>query len=133
LVTLVLINGLEGFAFHFLNRSNPVLDTLPRHIQFLDAYFQTVVTRSARFDVISISSLRIGIQALYLAMMFVSAYPIVLTMRSSNVYEERSLGIYAHELPLEKPETGSHPSSRDEGTGLLQISAPKTKVYYLQQ
>src|SRR3954467_7055087 len=28
-------------------------------------------------------------------MMYISVYPVVITMRHSNVYEERSLGIYA--------------------------------------
>lgn len=30
-------------------------------------------------------------------MMYISVYPVVITMRNSNVYEERSLGIYADE------------------------------------
>ncbi|TVY89420.1 Potassium transport protein, partial [Lachnellula willkommii] len=128
---LILINGLEGIAFHFLNKNNPALDTLPRHIQFLDAYFQTIVTRTAGFDVIPISSLRIGMQALYLAMMFVSAYPIVFAMRSSNVYEERSLGIYANELPPEKYEMFSSPDYGAEDTVIPH--APRTRAYYLQQ
>ncbi|TVY29434.1 Potassium transport protein, partial [Lachnellula hyalina] len=130
-VILVLINGLEGIAFHFLNKKNPTLDTLPPHIQFLDAYFQTVVTRTAGFDVIPISFLRIGMQALYLAMMFVSAYPVVFAMRSSNVYEERSLGIYANELLPEKSEMFSSPNYGDEDTFLPH--APRTRAYYLQQ
>jgi Trk-type K+ transport system membrane component len=32
---------------------------------------------------------------LYVVMMYISVYPVVITMRNSNVYEERSLGIYA--------------------------------------
>ena len=31
-------------------------------------------------------------------MMYISVYPVVITMRHSNVYEERSLGIYADDL-----------------------------------
>jgi Trk-type K+ transport system membrane component len=38
---------------------------------------------------------RIGLQVLYVIMMYISVYPVVITMRHSNVYEERSLGIYA--------------------------------------
>lgn len=44
-----------------------------------------------------ISSLYIGLQVLYVIMMYISVYPVVITMRSSNVYEERSLGIYAED------------------------------------
>jgi Trk-type K+ transport system membrane component len=35
------------------------------------------------------------LQVLYVVMMYISVYPVVITMRNSNVYEERSLGIYA--------------------------------------
>ncbi len=31
-------------------------------------------------------------------MMYISAFPLTLTMRSTNVYEERSLGIYAEDI-----------------------------------
>lgn len=39
--------------------------------------------------------------------MYISVYPVVITMRHSNVYEERSLGIYAGDPhPLMDPEHG---------------------------
>ena len=36
-------------------------------------------------------------------MMYISVYPVVITMRNSNVYEERSLGIYSNDTPSEEP------------------------------
>lgn len=36
-------------------------------------------------------------------MMYISVYPVVITMRNSNVYEERSLGIYSDDEAPEKP------------------------------
>ncbi len=49
----------------------------------------------------------IGLQVLYVVMMYISVYPVVITMRHSNVYEERSLGIYAEDrIPETDPETG---------------------------
>lgn len=44
---------------------------------------------------VAIPGLRIGLLILYVLMMYISVYPVVITMRNSNVYEERSLGIYA--------------------------------------
>lgn len=41
-----------------------------------------------------ISQVYIGLQVLYVIMMYISVYPVVITMRHSNIYEERSLGIY---------------------------------------
>ncbi len=40
-------------------------------------------------------------------MMYISAYPVLITMRNSNVYEERSLGIYADDLQAEQEKEGS--------------------------
>lgn len=45
----------------------------------------------------TISQIAIGVQFLYVIMMYISVYPVVITMRHSNVYEERSLGIYNSE------------------------------------
>jgi Trk-type K+ transport system membrane component len=109
---LVLINGSEWIALEVLDKDNPVLEVLPSSIRWLDGFFQTTMTRTSGFAVFSISSLRIGIQALYLAMMFISAYPTIMAMRSSNVYEERSLGIHAHEFDERR-------RNADENNGLL--------------
>jgi Trk-type K+ transport system membrane component len=54
--------------------------------------------RSGGFTVVSISSLRIGTQVLYTIMMYISAFPVAMTIRTTNVYEERSLGIYAEDV-----------------------------------
>jgi Trk-type K+ transport system membrane component len=50
--------------------------------------------RAAGFTVFPVPLLYIGVQLLYVIMMYISVYPVVITMRNSNVYEERSLGIY---------------------------------------
>jgi Trk-type K+ transport system membrane component len=61
-------------------------------------------------------------------MMYISVYPVVITMRHSNVYEERSLGIYAEdEIPTSTPDPelgtslstqGHHPHRRASSIGL---------------
>lgn len=56
--------------------------------------------------------LYIGLQVLYLIMMYISVYPVVITMRNSNVYEERSLGIYDDGDPaLKEQEQQANPFS----------------------
>lgn len=68
--------------------------------------------RSGGFYVVPISSVYIGLQILYVIMMYISVYPVVITMRHSNVYEERSLGIYADDPdPVMDPEHGKASSS----------------------
>ena len=42
----------------------------------------------------NIAALHPGIQVSYLIMMYISAFPIAISVRRTNVYEEKSLGIY---------------------------------------
>lgn len=70
--------------------------------------------RAAGFVVIGIPSLYIGIQVLYLVMMYIAVYPVVITMRSSNVYEERSLGIYEDDPSVKEAEQGQGIVGKDE-------------------
>ena len=63
----------------------------------LDGLFQAFAVRSGGFYVVSISGLRSGLLVLYVLMMYVSALPVTLSIRNTNVYEERSLGIFAED------------------------------------
>ncbi|KAI9844241.1 MAG: hypothetical protein M1838_002277 [Thelocarpon superellum] len=107
LLAVVTLNGIDWVAFEILNIGNEALTSIPRGARVLDGLFQALAVRSGGFYVVPISSLRIGLQVLYVWMMYISVYPVVITMRSSNVYEERSLGLYADDLPHDPqgPET----------------------------
>jgi Trk-type K+ transport system membrane component len=68
-------------------------------------------------------------------MMYISAYPVVITMRNSNVYEERSLGIYADD-PGEKdkendPELSTIGRLKRTMTGFKPAS--QTRSYFVRQ
>lgn len=92
------LNGTDWAAFEILNIGNKTLNSsLPTNIRVIDGLFQAIAVRSGGFYVVSIPTLRISLQVLYVVMMYISVYPVVITMRNSNVYEERSLGIYADE------------------------------------
>ena len=95
LMTLIVLNGLDWISFELLNLNNDAVTSIPRGSRILDGLFQAVAVRSGGFYIVPISSLRIGVQVLYIIMMYISVYPVVITMRNSNVYEERSLGIYS--------------------------------------
>lgn len=56
---------------------------------------------TAGFAVVSVSSVYFGLQILWLVKLYASAYPTSITVRGSNVYEERSLGIYAGDDPAD--------------------------------
>ncbi len=105
LFMVIILNGIDWAAFELLNIGNPATDSIPTRFRVLDGLFQAFAVRSGGFYVVNISTLRIGLQVLYIIMMYISVYPVVITMRHSNVYEERSLGIYADDsdAPSEEP------------------------------
>ncbi|EFQ30904.1 cation transporter [Colletotrichum graminicola] len=118
---VVLTNGIDWMAFEVLNIGNPVIEAIPVGARVLDGLFQAIAVRSGGFYVIPIASAYPGLQVLYVIMMYISVYPVVITMRHSNVYEERSLGIYADD---DDDDDAPSRSSTDEkkhggGNGLL--------------
>lgn len=68
--------------------------TFPAGIRVLNGWFQAASTRTAGFAVVSISDLHPAVQVSYLIMMYISVFPIAISIRRTNVYEERSLGVY---------------------------------------
>ena len=55
--------------------------------------FQALGTRVAGFYVILLSNVAPAMQILYVAAMYISGLPIIISLRQTNVYEERSLGV----------------------------------------
>ncbi|KAH0564947.1 hypothetical protein GP486_001667 [Trichoglossum hirsutum] len=132
LLSVLVLNGIDWIAFEVLNIGNPALKQIPPGPRAIDGLFQAFAVRSGGFYIVNISSLRIGLQVLYVVMMYISVYPVVITMRHSNVYEERSLGIYSDDT---LDDTG-------EGQGLLSVlgglrkslpaSSPSQKRYFMR-
>lgn len=74
-------------------KKDPVQD-LPAGLRFVDGLFQAASTRTAGFSVVNLAALHAAVQVSYLIMMYVSVFPIAISVRRTNVYEEKSLGIY---------------------------------------
>ena len=63
-------------------------------LQFLDGLYQASSTRTAGFSVVNLAELHPAIQVSFMVMMYISIFPIAISIRASNVYEEKSLGLY---------------------------------------
>jgi potassium uptake Trk family protein len=75
--------------------NDPVVTSIPGGIRFVDGLFQAACTRTAGFSAVNLALLHPAIQVSYLIMMYISVFPIAISMRRTNVYEEKSLGIYS--------------------------------------
>jgi len=92
---LLLLNGIDLVFFIILDLNDSVVTDLPPGYRVLDGWFQAVSTRTAGFACVNLAALHPAIQVSYLIMMYISVFPIAISVRRTNVYEEKSLGIYA--------------------------------------
>ncbi|KAF2176036.1 potassium transport protein TRK1/TRK2 [Zopfia rhizophila CBS 207.26] len=94
---LVVLNGLDLMFFVILDLKDPTVTNLPPGIRVLDGLFQACSTRTAGFSVVNLADLHPAIQVSFLIMMYISIFPIAISVRHTNVYEEKSLGVYRRE------------------------------------
>lgn len=82
---------------------------IPVGTRIAAAFVQSAAVRAAGFAIVPLASLAPAVKVLYVVMMvcppplpliaeadwqYISIYPIALSVRSTNVYEERSLGLF---------------------------------------
>ncbi|QDS68981.1 hypothetical protein FKW77_009036 [Venturia effusa] len=91
---LIFLNGLDLIFFIILDLKDATVTALPGIYKFLDGLFQAASTRTAGFACVNLADLHPAIQVSYLIMMYISVFPIAISVRQTNVYEEKSLGIY---------------------------------------
>ncbi|KAI1828354.1 cation transport protein-domain-containing protein [Xylaria intraflava] len=92
--TLVAFNGIDLIFFLVLDLNYDVVSELPLNIRFLNGWFQATSTRTAGFSCISVAELHPAVQVSYLIMMYIAIFPVAISIRKTNVYEEKSLGLY---------------------------------------
>jgi Trk-type K+ transport system membrane component len=105
---LIGLNGIDLIFFIILDLNDPTVISLPPGFRFLDGLFQAAATRTAGFAVVNIADLHPAIQVSYLIMMYISIFPIAMSMRQTNVYEEKSLGVWADKDDEEQSSYLSH-------------------------
>ncbi|PCH38348.1 TrkH-domain-containing protein [Wolfiporia cocos MD-104 SS10] len=94
---LIIMNGSTWFFFLILDLGNPAITSIPAGVRVAVGLFQATAVRTAGFSVVSTATVAPAVKTLYVIMMYVGAYPIAMSIRSTNVYEEKSLGIYNDE------------------------------------
>ncbi|ORX40999.1 cation transport protein-domain-containing protein [Kockovaella imperatae] len=87
----------DWVSFLVLDIGTPAIEAIPVGTRIADAFLQSAAVRAAGFGIVPLSVLAPAVQVLYVIMMYISVYPIALSVRATNVYEERSLGLYNEE------------------------------------
>lgn len=91
---LFALNAVDVIFFIILDLNSAVVEDLPVHSRIANGLFQAASTRTAGFASLPLSELHPAMPVLYMIMMYISVFPIAISIRRTNVYEERSLGIY---------------------------------------
>ncbi|EME81574.1 uncharacterized protein MYCFIDRAFT_107046, partial [Pseudocercospora fijiensis CIRAD86] len=94
---LVLLNVVDLIFFIILDLDAGVVTDLSPGLRVLNGWFQATSTRTAGFSSVNLAALHAAIQVSYMIMMYISVFPIAISVRRTNVYEEKSLGIFGGE------------------------------------
>ncbi|TFK88517.1 TrkH-domain-containing protein [Polyporus arcularius HHB13444] len=92
--TLIFFTMIEWVCFIVLDIGLEVTDSLPGGTRAVAGLFQSFAVRASGFPIVSLSALAPSFQFLCIIMMYIAVYPVALSIRSTNVYEEKSLGVF---------------------------------------
>ncbi|KAI0250923.1 cation transport protein-domain-containing protein [Lactifluus subvellereus] len=123
LTVLIILNTTDWFFFLLLDLGNKAIESIPVGVRVIDGMLQAAAVRAAGFAIVSLSSLAPAVKVLYVIMMYISVYPIAMrfappklinksdkqplhSVRSTNVYEEKSLGIYEDDTSIDEEDLG---------------------------
>ncbi|KAF2764535.1 TrkH-domain-containing protein, partial [Teratosphaeria nubilosa] len=96
----------EWVLFEILNIHQTAISALPAGTRTMDGLYQSLGTRSVGYYIVNISSIAPAMQIIYCVVMYLSVFPILVSLRTTNVYEERSLGLDAEQY--EASTRGTH-------------------------
>jgi len=98
---LFALNISDVVLFIVLDIKDPDVTSIAVGHRIIGAIFQAASTRTAGLAVVNIAALHPAVQVSYMLMMYISVFPIAISVRRTNVYEEKSLGVYAGEDEME--------------------------------
>ncbi|OWZ79653.1 potassium ion transporter [Cryptococcus neoformans Tu401-1] len=102
---------IDWVSFLVLDLGTEAIMSLPIGTRIAAGFLQSVAVRAAGFSIVPLSELAPAVKVLYVVMMYISVYPIALSVRSTNVYEEKSLGLFGSEIEeddLSEEGSGAH-------------------------
>ncbi|KAL2213452.1 potassium transport protein TRK1/TRK2 [Sarocladium strictum] len=91
---LIILNVVDLVCFIVLDINAAVVSNLSTGTRIVNGLFQSASTRTAGFSSVPLSGLHPAMPVLYMVMMYISVFPIAISIRRTNVYEEKSLGVY---------------------------------------
>jgi potassium uptake Trk family protein len=94
------LNFIDTLFIIVLDLDNPEVNVLPVGPRILAALFQSASSRHTGTASFNLGNVNPAVQFSLLVMMYISVYPIAISIRMSESYEERPVGLYAEEESL---------------------------------
>lgn len=91
---LIALNVVDVILIICLDLDNPEVTAVPIAPRFISSIFQAASSRHTGTSTFNLANVSPGVQFSLLTMMYISVFPISISVRSSNTYEESSLGIF---------------------------------------
>ncbi|KAK1234440.1 hypothetical protein PQX77_002361 [Marasmius sp. AFHP31] len=104
LIALVMFSAIEWILFEVLNIGLAPYESLNTGAKVICGLFQGLAARASGFSIVPLASLAPALQFLYMVMMYIAIYPIAISIRSTNSYEEQSLGVFDEPTDEEEEE-----------------------------
>ncbi|RMZ77237.1 hypothetical protein DV738_g4525, partial [Chaetothyriales sp. CBS 135597] len=105
---LFALNFVDILLIIVLDLKNPAVNELAIGPRILAATFQAASARHTGTATFNLAEVNPAVQISLLIMMYISIFPIALSIRASNVYEDRTVGLYGHESEMDESDGKSY-------------------------
>jgi potassium uptake Trk family protein len=89
----LIIDSTMWILFEVLNLGLPTFMAIPTNVRVYDGLFQATGLRTSGAYIINMSNLAPALLVAYLIAMYISNFPVVMALRQTNNYEEKSIGL----------------------------------------
>ncbi|KAF4342172.1 potassium transporter TRK-1 [Fusarium beomiforme] len=102
------LNFIDILLIIVLDLSNPEVASLPLSSRIPAAIFQAASARHTGTASFNLANVSPAVQLSLLIMMYIAVFPIAISIRASNAYEEKSLGLWEEEKSLDERHSKSY-------------------------
>ncbi|KAJ5180530.1 hypothetical protein N7492_003740 [Penicillium capsulatum] len=99
---LFIMNSVDVLLIIVLDLNNPAVNRLAPGPRVLAAIFQAASARHTGTSTFNLADVSPAVQFSLVVMMYIAIFPIAISIRASNVYEERTLGIYSSQRSMDE-------------------------------
>ncbi|KAK0201093.1 potassium transporter [Desarmillaria ectypa] len=123
---LLLMSVVEWVGFEVFNIGLEFYEAMSTGDKIVSGLFQGLAVRASGFSIVPLASIAPALQFLYVVMMYIAVYPVAMSIRSTNTYEEGSLGVF--EAPPLDDEFEEEFEEKDKELGDPKDREPRQRV-----